>query len=97
MNDTPDQSATPEAGSAADTPKLEFSASRGFETWLAGAGVSLAFTTYQAGKLFLLGVQPSGRLSVFERTFERCMGLHADRDTLWMSSIFQMWRFEKRA
>jgi len=94
MNDTPDQSAAPEADKGADAPRLELSASRGFETWLAGAVVSLAFTTYQAGKLFLLGVQPSGRLSVFERTFERCMGLHADRNTLWMSSIFQMWRFE---
>ncbi|MGZ0189267.1 MAG: TIGR03032 family protein [Alphaproteobacteria bacterium] len=70
------------------------SASRGFESWLASAGVSLAFTTYQAGKLFLLGVQPSGRLSVFERTFERCMGLYADDRTLWMSSIYQLWRFE---
>lgn len=84
--------AAPAAGQ--EQPKLELSASRGFESWLAGAGASLAFTTYQAGKLFLLGVQPSGRMSVFERTFERCMGLHADDRTLWMSSIYQLWRFE---
>ncbi len=75
-------------------PRLELTASRNIESWLASAGVSLAFTTYQAGKLFLIGRQPSGRLSVFERTFERCMGLHADRDTLWMSSIYQLWRFQ---
>lgn len=75
-------------------PRLELATSRGFETWLAEKGVSLAFTTYQAGKLFLVGVGPEGRLSVFERTFERCMGLHADRQTLWMSSIYQLWRFE---
>jgi uncharacterized protein (TIGR03032 family) len=41
-------------------------------------------------------VKPDGRLSVFERTFERCMGLAAspDGETLWMSSIYQLWRFE---
>ncbi|MDA1252079.1 MAG: DUF4915 domain-containing protein, partial [Planctomycetota bacterium] len=56
--------------------------------------VSLAFTTYQAGKLFLLGLQPDGRLSVFERTFARCLGLWSDGQTMWMSSLYQLWRFE---
>jgi uncharacterized protein (TIGR03032 family) len=54
--------------------------SRGFPEWLAGAGASLAFTTYQAGKLFLLGLKPDGSLSVFERTFARCMGLGVSDD-----------------
>jgi len=39
--------------------------------------VSLAFTTYQAGKLFFLGRLTTARLKVFERTFNRCMGLWA--------------------
>ncbi len=58
--------------------------------------VSLGFSTYQAGKLFLLGVGPQGRLSIYERTFNRCMGLHAssDANTIWMASLFQMWRME---
>ena len=30
--------------------------------WLAEQQVSLAFTTYQTGKLFLLGRHPEGRL-----------------------------------
>ena len=47
-----------------------------------------------AAKLFLVGMGPEGRLSFFERTFNRCMGLWADRQTLWMSSLYQMWRFE---
>src|ERR1044072_4418895 len=54
--------------------------SRHFPEWLAGAGGALAFTTYQAGKLFLLGVRSDGRLSVFERTFPRCMGLGVSGD-----------------
>ncbi|MCB1874713.1 MAG: TIGR03032 family protein [Chromatiales bacterium] len=79
---------------ATETPKLEISASRQFVAWLAEQRLSLAFTTYQAGKLFLVGLHPEGRLSLFERTFNRCMGLHATDQTLWMSSLYQIWRFE---
>jgi len=56
-------------------PQLEVTASRQFNSWLAEQQVSLAFTTYQTGKLFLIGLQSNGRLSIFERTFNRCMGL----------------------
>jgi hypothetical protein len=56
--------------------------------------LSLAFTTYQAGKVFFIGLQPNGQLSVFERSFERCMGLYAEGSTLYMSSLYQLWRFE---
>jgi uncharacterized protein (TIGR03032 family) len=76
---------------------LEVSASRHFAGWLAHWKVSLAFTTYQAGKLLFLGVNPDGRLSIFERTFNRCMGLWADGKTsrtLWLSSLYQIWRVE---
>jgi uncharacterized protein (TIGR03032 family) len=75
-------------------PKLELMGSRQFPNWLAEHGASLAFTTYQAGKLFFIGLQPNGRLSIFERTFNRCMGLWASPQTLWMSSLYQLWRFE---
>ncbi len=75
-------------------PKLELVGSRQFTDWLIEQQASLAFTTYQTGKLFLIGVQPDGRLSVFERTFNRCMGLWSDAQTLWMSSLYQLWRFE---
>jgi len=56
--------------------------------------VSFAFTTYQTAKLFLIGLQPDQKLSVFERTFNRCMGLWGDSQTLWMTSLYQLWRFE---
>ena len=75
-------------------PQLEVTASRQFNSWLAEQQVSLAFTTYQTGKLFLIGLQSNGRLSIFERTFNRCMGLWSDGQTIWMSSLYQLWRFE---
>lgn len=79
---------------AASKSPLELSASRQFPSWLAEQQISLAFTTYQAGKLFLVGRQPDARLGIFERTFNRCMGLWSNGQTLWMSSQFQLWRFE---
>jgi uncharacterized protein (TIGR03032 family) len=79
---------------SASEPKLEFLPSRQFPEWLAEQRVSLAFTTYQAGKLFLIGLQANGRLSLFERTFNRCMGFAGNGQTLWMSTLYQLWRFE---
>lgn len=75
-------------------PAFEITASRQFTSWMAEQKVSMAFTTYQTGKLFLIGLKPDGNLSVFERTFNRCMGLHATEQTLYMSSLYQLWRFE---
>jgi len=75
-------------------PKLRIDCSRQFAEWLAEQRVSIAFTTYEAGKLFLIGLKPDGRLSVFERTFARCMGLASCGRTLWMGTLYQLWRFE---
>src|SRR6185503_5193408 len=72
----------------------EIMGSRQFNSWLAEQNLSIAFTTYQSGKLFLICMQPNGRLSVFERTFNRCMGLYATDQTLYMTSLYQLWRFE---
>ncbi|HUB26243.1 MAG TPA: DUF4915 domain-containing protein, partial [Tepidisphaeraceae bacterium] len=80
-----------------DQPWLEVSASRHFSGWLHEQKISIAFTTYQAGKVLLLGVNPDGRLSIFERTFSRCMGLWADNrngKTMWLSSLYQIWKLE---
>lgn len=62
--------------------------------WLQEHKASLAFSTYQAGKLFLIGSKPDGTLSVFERTFNRCMGLIASGNSLYISSLYQIWRLE---
>ncbi len=75
-------------------PGLELTGSRQFTSWLAEQHVSLAFTTYQSGKLFFIGLRADGRLSVFERTFNRCLGLYATAETLYVTSLYQLWRFE---
>jgi uncharacterized protein (TIGR03032 family) len=91
---TQELTAAPNGVAAAERTWLEVLASPHFAAWLAEQNLSLALTTYQAGKLFLVGRQASGRISVFERTFSRCMGLWADGPTIWMSSLYQLWRLE---
>ena len=85
---------TSNSAAVAQTPSLEISASRQFNSWLHEQNLSLAFTTYQAGKVFLIGLQPNGKLSIFERSFDRCMGLYNSGSTLYLSSLYQIWRFE---
>ena len=70
--------------------------SSNFIEWLAEAGASIAFTTYQAGKMFLLGRAADGRLSIFERTFPRSMGLAVGRDgsSLALATQYQIHRFD---
>lgn len=75
------------------TPRLELDTSRQFISWLAECRMSLAFTTYQAGKVFLIGIKRDGKLSVHERTFERCMGLGVHGDSLYLANLYQIWRF----
>lgn len=76
--------------------KVAITTSRGFTGWLEALGGSLAFTTYQAGKVFFIGVGPEGRLSIFERSFPRAMGLSctADGRTLLLATQAQIYRFD---
>jgi uncharacterized protein (TIGR03032 family) len=78
---------------AAAAPALEITTSRQMLAWLAEHKLSIALTTYQIGKLFLLGLKGNGELSVFERTFNRCMGLCPADNGFYMSSLYQVWRF----
>jgi uncharacterized protein (TIGR03032 family) len=74
-------------------PCIEIYTSRQMMSWMKEQDVSIALTTYQVGKLFLLGHKPDGGLSVFERSFNRCMGLCAAEGGFYMSSLYQVWRF----
>src|ERR1051325_11031853 len=77
-----------------EQPWLEVTSSRHFTAWLAEQRVSLACTTYQTGKLLFFGRKPDDHLTVFERNFTRCMGLWGNDQTLWLSTLYQLWRLE---
>ena len=84
--------ATPTVAKA--QPWVEIYGSPGLTAWLARERTSLAFSTYQTGKLFLIGTDNDGRLSVFERTFNRAMGMVAVGQSIWLSTKYQLWKFE---
>jgi uncharacterized protein (TIGR03032 family) len=87
------EASLPRTGTGSE-PWVEVTGSPRLWSWLADQRVSLAFTTYQTGKLFLLGRHADGRLAVNERTFNRAMGLWSDGQSLWLSTLYQLWRFE---
>jgi uncharacterized protein (TIGR03032 family) len=70
------------------------SCSRGLPEWLNANQVSLAFTSYQTGRLYLVGIDSDRRMAVHEVGTGRAMGLWADQQRLVLATAFQIWRFE---
>jgi uncharacterized protein (TIGR03032 family) len=69
-------------------------ASGDFVDWLQQEKISLAFTTYQSSRLLLVGVNKDGKISGFERLFDRAMGLYGTTERLFLSTKYQLWQFE---
>jgi uncharacterized protein (TIGR03032 family) len=81
--------------SAGDSaPPYRVAASPGLAAWLHEQDVALAITTYQIGKLFLIGAPGPGRLSVTERTFRRCLGVAASGGSFYLAGANNILRFE---
>ena len=74
--------------------KVEKSCSRGLAGWLAGNRLSLAITSYQSGRVYLVGSDKQGRVSFFERIFERAMGIVGNAQRMYLGGLYQLWRFE---
>lgn len=84
-----------ENAQAPRTPEpVRKSCSAGLTAWMARSRVSIAFTSYQSGRLYLLGSDPKGRLSFHERIYQRAMGIVGNGQRLFMGGLYQVWRFE---
>ena len=76
---------------------LQIQPSDGLWHWLAEQNISLALTTYQTNRLFLIGRnQEPGRLAVQERLFDKPMGLFWQDDTLTLGCRSQIWQLANR-
>jgi uncharacterized protein (TIGR03032 family) len=91
--DTAEIAETPPAQPTPRQP-VNISCTRGLPDWLRRHRVSLAFTSYQTGRLYLVGVNDKGQVAFHERFLARAMGLWADHQRLVVSTMFQVWRFE---
>lgn len=79
---------------SAIAPKLQVSSSPHLVAWLQTQFVSLAFTTYQTNRLFLIGCNEQGRVAAHERLFDKPMGMYAANDSIYLSTRYQIWRFD---
>ncbi|MFI3155094.1 MAG: TIGR03032 family protein [Methylococcaceae bacterium] len=93
MTDSPDNNPH---GTTHPQPELAMIGSEQLWHWLNELQISLAFTTYQTNRLFLIGCKPEGRLAVNERLFDKPMGLYADGERLIMSTRYSIWHLENR-
>lgn len=94
---TPDDAPPPSPASKPKTAQgCQVKESPGFAPWLAECDVSLAVTTYQAGRLMLLGRTDQGTLTIGERSFQRAMGLWTNGQTLWLATAYQLWQLENQ-
>lgn len=88
---------SPADGEQAKKPSHEpvkKSCSPGLTAWMRRNQVSIAFTSYQSGRLYLLGGDTTGRLSFHERIYQRAMGVVGNGQRLFMGGLYQIWRFE---
>lgn len=75
----------------AEKPVLN--ASPGLGAWLREVDGSLAFTTYQSARLFMLSAGENGQTNALERIMGAAMGLAVDEQGVWIANQQQVWRF----
>ena len=69
------------------------SLTRGFAGWLGTHRASLAFSSYQSGRIYLAGVDEHGRLAILEVITGRVMGLWTDGQRLVAATQNQVWDY----
>src|SRR5690242_14188122 len=76
--------------------EVRYEVSRDFVPILAEAGVSLLISTYQAGKLVVVGTD-QGKLTLSFHNFEQAMGLALSKSTLAVGTRYQVWVLAREA
>lgn len=82
------------AEGAPEKKPTQISCSRGLSSWLERHNLSFGFTSYQSGRLYLVGRLPKGRVSFHERHFVHAMGVAATPQRLYLATQYQIWRLE---
>jgi uncharacterized protein (TIGR03032 family) len=92
MSNENDPSAAPSEGDPALAHReVRYEYSRNLAPLLAHLGASLVVSTYQAGKLVVVGVDQQGALALSFHNFERAMGVAVRPDRLAVGTQSQVW------
>ena len=93
MNPPPEnQAAGSPGGTSGHADRLAVSIDEGFAAWMAGFDGSLAITTYQAGKVVLVGWD-GRQVTVLPRHFDKPMGLAVDWPRLALATRYEITLF----
>ncbi len=86
--------AAAEQGGKRGGDAVKYSMSPGLPAFLGSERITLAVSSYQSGKFYLIGQNVDGGLLVHERFFHKAMGICvADRDTILLATLFQIVKF----
>lgn len=79
---------------ADEAGKIDINFSQGLASFLATNDISLGFTSYQTGRLYLVGHGIDGKLALHEAVYPQAMGVTGDHDRLYLGTLTQIVRME---
>lgn len=80
---------------AATEPQVEYSTSAGLAGLLRRLGISIGFTSYQSGLLYMVGINPQGGINIHQAAMPKPMGLNLEPDGgLILAAGYQIMRFK---
>lgn len=77
-----------------NTAKIDINFSGGLASFLTANTMSFAFTSYQTGRLYLVGAQEDGKLALHEALYPQAMGVFGDANRLYLGTLTQIVRME---
>ena len=77
-----------------DAGKIEIDFSHGLAAFLAANNISLGFTSYQTGRLYLIGSGPDGKLALHEAQYPQAMGIAGDHERIYLGTLTEVVRLE---
>lgn len=87
-NASTENEAQPEAG------KIDIDFSRGLAGFLARNEISVGFTSYQTGRLYMVGHGLDGKLALHEAVYPQAMGVTGDANRIYLGTLTQVVRME---
>ena len=83
-----------QASNPQPSAKTDISFSSGLKAFLAANNISLAFTSYQSGNLYLFGPGSDDKLAMHQAAYPQAMGVVGDGNRIYLASQSQIVRLE---
>jgi uncharacterized protein (TIGR03032 family) len=79
---------------AAEAGSIDISFSPGLASFLGTHDIAIGFTSYQTGRLYLIGHGPDGKLALHEAVYPQAMGVTGDASRIYLGTLTQIVRME---